>query len=91
MTMDSLAEELGISKRTLYERFKDKDTLLREVILFYKNRTQAEASDLIEKSDNAVEAMFRIMKMSIDQMMRMSPAFFHDMRKYHGKVFKAFS
>ncbi len=32
MTMDSLAEEMGISKRTIYERFKDKDTLLLEVI-----------------------------------------------------------
>ena len=28
MTMDALAEKMGISKRTIYERFKDKDTLL---------------------------------------------------------------
>ena len=35
-TMDALAEEMGISKRTIYERFKDKDTLLLEVITYYK-------------------------------------------------------
>jgi len=91
MTMDSLAEELGISKRTIYECFKDKDTLLLEVIRFYKNQTTEEAHRLIDQSDNAIEALFRIIKMTIGQMMRMSPAFFHDFRKYHQKVFKEFS
>jgi len=91
MTMDSLAEEMGISKRTIYEQFKDKDTLLMEVIAYYKNQTEEQAHALIEQSDNAIEALFRIMKMTIGQMMRMSPAFFHDMRKYHQKVFRAFA
>ncbi len=91
MTMDSLAEELGISKRTIYECYKDKDTLLLEVIRFYKNQTTEEAHRLIDQSDNAIEALFRIIKMTIGQMMRISPAFFHDFRKYHQKVFKEFS
>ena len=91
MTMDSLAEEMGISKRTIYERFKDKDTLLREVIIYYKDQTQVQAHQLIDQSDNAIEALFRIIKMTIGQMMRMSPAFFHDFRKYHQKVFKEFA
>ena len=91
MTMDSLAEEMGISKRTIYERFKDKDTLLLEVIMYYKNLTKEEAHQLIDQSDNAIEALFRIIRMTIDQMMRMSPAFFHDFKKYHQKVFKQFA
>ena len=91
MTMDSLAEEMGISKRTIYERFKDKDTLLKEVIRYYKSQTQEEAHKLIDQSDNAIEALFRIIKMTVGQMMRMSPAFFHDFKKYHQKVFKEFA
>lgn len=91
MTMDALAEEMGISKRTIYERFKDKDTLLLEVITHYKNLTQEESLRLIEQSDNAIEALFRIIKMTVSQMQRMSPAFFHDFKKYHQKVFRQFS
>ncbi len=91
MTMDSLAEEMGISKRTIYERFKDKDTLLLEVIKYYKDQSSEEAHRLIEQSDNAIEALFRIIKMTVDQMQRMSPAFFHDFKKYHQKVFKQFA
>ena len=89
--MDALAEELGISKRTIYERFKDKDTLLLEVIKYYKEQSSEEAHRLIDQSDNAIEALFRIIKMTVDQMQQMSPAFFNDFKKYHQKVFKQFS
>ncbi len=70
MTMDALAEEMGISKRTIYERFRDKDTLLLEVIRYYKKQTKENAHNLIDQSDNAIEALFRIMKMTIGQMSR---------------------
>ncbi len=91
MTMDALAEEMGISKRTIYERFKDKDTLLLEVIKYYKLQTAEEAHRLMEQSDNAIEALFRIMRMTIGQMMQIHPSFFHDFKKYHNRVFKEFS
>jgi AcrR family transcriptional regulator len=91
MTMDALAEEMGISKRTIYERFKDKDTLLLEVIRYYKEQTRENAHKLIDQSDNAIEALFRIMKMTIGQMTQINPAFFHDFKKYHPKLFKDFS
>ena len=91
MTMDALAEEMGISKRTIYERFKDKDTLLLEVIKHYKNQTREQAYDLIDKSDNVIEALFRIMKQTISQVSQMNPIFFHDFRKYHKGVFKEFA
>ncbi len=88
MTMDSLAEKMGISKRTIYERFKDKDTLLLEVIKYYKKQSTEQAHQILDESDNAIEAMFRIMKMTISQIEQMNPVFFNDFRKYHIKVFK---
>jgi AcrR family transcriptional regulator len=91
MTMDSLAEEMGISKRTIYERFKDKDTLLLEVIKYFKQIRAEEAHRLIEESGNAIEALFRIMKTMITRIEQMNPLFFHDFKKYHTQVFKEFA
>ncbi len=91
MTMDALAEEMGISKRTIYERFKDKDALLLEVIRYFKQIRTKEAHKIIEESDNAIEAMFRIMKVTITEIEKMNPLFFLDFKKYHTKVFKLFS
>ena len=91
MTMDSLAEEMGISKRTIYERFKDKDTLLLEVIKYLKQQRADEAHRIIEESENAIEALFRIIKRTVQQIEHMNPLFFHDFRKYHAKIFREFS
>ena len=91
MTMDALAEEMGISKRTIYEKFKDKDTLLLEVITYFKQQTASEAHQIIEQSDNAIEALFRIIRMTILQVEKMNPLFFHDFKKYHARIFKTFS
>jgi AcrR family transcriptional regulator len=91
MTMDSLAEEMGISKRTIYERFKDKDALLLEVIKYFKNKTKEEALRTIDESDNVIEALFRIMKLTVSQVTQMNPLFFHDFKKYHQRVFKEFA
>jgi AcrR family transcriptional regulator len=88
MTMDTLSEEMRISKRTIYEHFKDKDTLLSDVIKYFKLQQAAEAHKMIEESDNAIEAMFRIMRRSVQMMKQMNPAFFHDIRKYHSRTFK---
>jgi len=91
MTMDALAEEMGISKRTIYERFKDKDSLLRKVLAYSKNKSSEEAHAIIAESDNAIEALFRIVKMTVQQIRLLNPLFFHDFRKYHAKIFKEFS
>jgi len=88
MTMDALAEEMGISKRTIYERFRDKDTLLLEVIKYYKKQTAENAHKLIEQSENAIEALFRIMKTTIVQVGQLNPLFFHDFKKYHSRIYK---
>ena len=87
MTMDALAEEMHISKRTIYEHFKDKDTLLTEVIRYFKKQQADEAHQIIEESENAIEALFRIMRKSILQMKQLNPLFFYDFRRYHAKIF----
>ena len=91
MTMDALAEEMGISKRTIYEKFKDKDALLLEVIRYFKQHTKEDALRTIDESDNVIEALFRIMKMTVSQMAQMNPLFFHDFKKYHKAVYKEFA
>lgn len=91
MTMDALAEEMGISKRTIYEHFKDKDTLLLEVIKYYKVIRTQEAHEIIEQADNAIEALFRIMRITVQDMKQTNPLFFHDMKKYHSSLFQEIS
>ncbi|HDR67643.1 MAG TPA: TetR/AcrR family transcriptional regulator [Bacteroidaceae bacterium] len=87
LTMDVIASEMKISKRTIYEHFKDKDTLLLEVIRYFQSQQAEEAHRIIEESGNAIEAMFHILKRSIRIMKQVNPAFFHDISKYHPGIY----
>ena len=47
VTMDAIANELGISKKTLYQNFSSKDALIRDVILGLSREIRAEADALL--------------------------------------------
>lgn len=91
VTMDGIAGELGISKRTVYENFKDKTELIHACL---KNLSQQEArrnQEVMDTSENVIDAIFTFMREGIKIMNSISPAFFRDMKKYYKNTWEPFS
>lgn len=86
VTMDSLAAQLGISKRTIYEVFSDKDELLVRVLEWMAERQRVLVGRILEESENAIIAIFRLLETNRDHFQNMSPAFQADLKKYHYEV-----
>jgi AcrR family transcriptional regulator len=86
VTMDSLAGHIGMSKRTIYEKFADKEEILEAVLRMMVDRQKLLVKRILEESDNAIDAFFRLMETNRDHFQEMSPAFYADMRKYHREV-----
>jgi AcrR family transcriptional regulator len=86
VTMDSLAGHLGMSKRTIYEVFADKDELLYGVLQWMANRQKDLVKRVLDSSDNAIVAIFKLLEISREHIQDMSPAFQADIRKYHRDV-----
>ena len=86
VTMDSLANHLGMSKRTIYEIFSDKDELLAGVFTWMSEKQKDLVKRFLEDSENAVVAIFKLMEININYFQGMSPAFQEDMRKFYHKV-----
>jgi hypothetical protein len=87
ITMDHIANELGISKRTLYETFTDKDDLVSQAIEEGANVHKKICYKIISESDNVIEAIFKIGKLNNDMFGKISPMFFEDLKKFHSEVF----
>lgn len=64
MTMDMVARACGISKRTLYETFPDKKTLIMECIGAEHTQRYQDACKIFEKAPNCFEALFDVYDMS---------------------------
>jgi len=86
VTMDSLASHIGISKRTIYENFQDKDEIFEGVLRLMTEKQKLLIKKILDDSDNAIEAVFRVIEMNRDHYMSMSPSFHEDMKKYHNEV-----
>jgi AcrR family transcriptional regulator len=83
VTMDMLAADMGISKRTIYEVFKDKDELLKGVLKWMSQKQQELITRVFSESDNVIEAIFKMIDLMADHFQKMSPAFQMDMKKLH--------
>jgi AcrR family transcriptional regulator len=86
VTMDSLANQLGMSKRTIYEIFSDKDELLMAVLTRIAHEQKDLVKRVLDESENSIIAIFRMLEMNRDNFQAMSPAFQSDLKKYHREV-----
>lgn len=88
VTMDAIAQSLGISKRTIYENFKDKNDLLSnfltEAIMHHKKRSL----EILRSAQNVIDALFKFGEFNQEVIKGVNPCFFADIKKYHPEVFK---
>lgn len=93
VTMDDIAKHLGMSKKTIYQHFSDKDELVN-ILIQEKLRVQDCAMDFCaSKAENAVEELFFAITSIHELLSSMNPKLFYDLQKYHPKAwlsFKAF-
>ena len=83
VTMDSLASQMGISKRTIYENFSDKDELVASVMNWMGQVNMGKINTLMNESETVIHAAFKIIEYVGGMMQELNPVLFEDLRKYH--------
>lgn len=88
VTMDDLSRELGVSKKTIYKYFDDKNGLVRSMIEM-KLEMDRQMCDMCEvASENAIDSLIQISRLVIEHISGINPAVFYDMKKYHPEAWK---
>lgn len=80
--MDDVAAALGMSKRTLYEMFADKEELLLECVRKNQERKRAHAAQVAATAGNVLEVVLRIYQYGMEELKRVHPSMFQDINKY---------
>jgi TetR/AcrR family transcriptional regulator, cholesterol catabolism regulator len=83
ITMDDVANELGISKKTLYQYVTDKDDLVGKFIDNEISIRQDEICKCFKSGYNAIEELFDISIFMNKLMKNQNPATDHDLKKYY--------
>jgi AcrR family transcriptional regulator len=81
--MDDLAKGLGVSKKTIYKYFDDKDDLITKILVAKttKDRLVCESSRI--QSQNAIDALFKISEFVSNMLSNVHSSVFFDLQKYH--------
>ncbi|MEO0001582.1 MAG: hypothetical protein RL766_1628 [Bacteroidota bacterium] len=90
VSMDDICSQLGISKKTIYQHFKDKDELVDIVLQEEIAVMQKEAIGCCLPSKDAVDEIFNTMQLITKQMGNMNPVVLVDLHKYHFTSFQQF-
>jgi len=90
VSMDEIANHLGISKKTIYQYFKDKDALVEGVINIEIEMHQDEFSKYAAISENAIHEIFLTLDTVEEMLKHMNPSVMFDLQKYHRTAFEKF-
>jgi len=88
ITMDDISQVSGVSKRTIYENFRDKNDLLRSCLVHMDSLHNKETEKIFSESNNTIDLVFRFLKHGIKAINAVNPLFFSDLKKYHYGVWK---
>jgi hypothetical protein len=90
VSMDDIANQLGMSKKTLYQYFVDKDELVDIIVDNHIKGIEADCAGCREGATDAVHEMFITMERVIEQLTDMNPMVLNDLEKFHFKAYQRF-
>ena len=80
--MDDVASALGMSKRTLYEMFADKEELLLECMKVDQEKKREYAAQVASTANNVLEIVFCLYQYGMEEMKDVHPSMYRDIKKY---------
>ena len=87
ISMDDIATQLGISKKTIYQYFADKNELVSAVVDEDIHDLQNRCVVCSQRADNAIHEIFLTMDMIQEFLINMNPMLLYDLRKFHQEAY----
>lgn len=90
VSMDDIARELGISKKTLYTHVSNKTELVQKILDLQLDCQCYEKDCIREKKLNAIAVLLEVSKMINRHLKEMHPSVTYDLQKYYPELFRKY-
>ncbi len=91
VSMDDIAADLSMSKKTLYKLFANKDEIVLAVIKQHLDKSQHDCTSVALDATNAITEMLTLSHWAEQQFSNIHPSIFYDLKKYHPAAWTLFS
>lgn len=86
VTMDDIAREMSISKKTLYKYFSNKEDLVRKAVMAMFEEIRGNMDQLLEHSGNAIDMLFAMDNVVCTTIERHDPSMQFQLDRYYPEV-----
>jgi len=80
--MSDIAQQLGISKRTIYEIFEDKEELLYQSVISFDKERRKYLANYALLANNVIEVIAEAYRLKVKDVHSVNSLFYEDMLKY---------
>ena len=88
ITMDDIAFEMGISKKTIYKYFSNKELLIEESIQMVHAEVAETIESIVAKNHNAIEENFEIRRMFKEMFKYSETSPVYQLKKHYPEVYQ---
>ena len=88
VSMDDIAREMGMSKKTLYKYFSSKKDLILQVTTMHNEEEQRAMEEISTTSKDAIDEMVLITNYVRGMVRELQPTIIFDLKKYHKESWK---
>lgn len=89
VTMDDIADEMGISKKTIYIHFKNKTALVKQCTFSVMDRISSGIDSICSQDQNPIDELFEIKKFIMVQLENEQSSPQYQLDKYYPEISKA--
>lgn len=90
VTMDDIANRISISKKTIYQHFKDKKEVVKVCMEYLMNQDYDEIREIQETSKDSIHELVLMSVKFRSKMKEMNPSLLFDLKKYHPTAWEVY-
>lgn len=90
VSMDDIANSLGMSKKTVYQYYADKDELVEAVVDGHIRNIQNQCLGCRQQARDAIHEIFLTMEHILAELNNMNPMLLYDLEKFHYRSYQIF-
>lgn len=90
ITMDDIARRAGISKKTLYQHYVNKQEVVQAAINWYQRTVSDNCHDALNQSENAIEAMVKLTNVLSQMFKQVNPLAMLELQRFFPEAHEGF-
>jgi TetR/AcrR family transcriptional regulator, cholesterol catabolism regulator len=90
VTMDEIAGQLGISKKTIYQFYSDKEALVNDIFKGITDQNKVKCAHFKEVAENAIHEQYLSSESAQEIFSNMNSSVLFDLNRFHPNVFAEF-